>query len=130
MNRYLGLYRPWGYKKNIYMIFRTTSPRYHAQTLREIYSRSDFQEMYEMGYLFGGSTFALIPKPKVEYSQKSYVNYKLKFDQLLNKLEKDGNIVNRKITDLNIKCWPTGELSDVNFIDADYFKKLCEHLEE
>jgi len=130
MNRYLGLYRPWGYKKNVYIVFQTANPQYHFMTLRKIYTTPEFEEMCEIGYLHGGPQFTTIPKSEVDYSKKSYSDYKLKFDQLLNKLEKDGNIVNKKTSQSNIKRWPTVELSDINFDDGlPYFKKLYEHLE-
>ena len=41
MSKYIGLYKPWGFKDNAYILFCTSVPQKHYKTITDKYQRLD-----------------------------------------------------------------------------------------
>src|SRR5690242_16324842 len=69
--RYIGLYRPWGFKHNVFNLFYTRHPMMHLKKQSQIYGKAEEEAFFEMAEMMGVSG----PKSISIYSQQAYPNY-------------------------------------------------------
>jgi len=87
--RYFGLYRPWGFKHNIYNLFYTRHPIVHFEKQRKIYGLADENGLFELSEMMGLN----VPKSVTIYSTESYHDYKKLHKKLAKHFENQGNSV-------------------------------------
>jgi hypothetical protein len=116
-DRVFGFYRPFGVRKNVFILFRTGNPyAYHHHICKEFNKMEEATEIGEMmGFDFKGT---------IIYSQKTHVDYMPKFIELLNQLEKDGNQIHRHDKEM---YFPAIELADGN-CNEEYLNKVLRDL--
>lgn len=120
MRRTLGFYRPYGFKKNIYMVFKTYDRQKHYTALHNQYNREEMQLAFEMFANMGYSSSS-----EVLYSEGEYDNHNEKFTELINKLKSDGNLVEmRKHEHQQYQRWPYVTLSEKNFANRQYLEQM------
>jgi len=83
--RYFGLYRPMGFKRNVFNLFYTRHPSYHLKKHYQISNKGDHQDLDELCDIFN------IPQSLIIYSKESYPNYKQLHKKLVKHLKNQGH---------------------------------------
>jgi hypothetical protein len=116
--RFFGFYRPYGMRKNIYMVFKTGDTSNHYRTLSNLYYQKN-AEAIEILSMMGYNSYG-----EVLYSKNYHMDHEKKFAELLDRLSRDGNVVDMDKANFSIKYWPYVTLSDDNHRDDNYLEKV------
>ena len=121
--KYFGFYRPWGFKKNIYMVFYTTNPQQHFNVIETQYLKLENEGFFDTDNISPNNRSQLI------YSNKNFSNTDL-YNKLIEQLKDDGNHINSQNIDSNIKSWSFVKLTDRNFENKNYFENILNKFNE
>ena len=103
MSRFFGLYRPWGFKQNAFMVFYTKNPSRHHQTIMNHYAALSDQGFFEVSSMFG-----LNYRSVLTYSKKAYPNYRQVHANLVKTLS-NGEVYKPRG---RINYWPMVSITD------------------
>jgi len=85
--RYIGLYRPWGFKHNVFNLFYTRHPSLHLRKQSEIYGKASEEAFFEIAEMMG----IVGPKSISIYSKQPYLDYRKLHTNLLDHYKNRGN---------------------------------------
>lgn len=109
---YFGLFKPWGYKNNCFMVFRTTNPLAHYLAIVRKHQEMENDGFFEMTKMIAG------------YSSRSYVYYtknqypKSMFNNLLQSFARDRNVLYESNQTKKIRYWPFVRFSENGMINS------------
>lgn len=104
--KHIGLYRPSGFRKNAFMVFYTSSPRMHFETLAKVYEKPDMRDFLEIADLIGHRNSIFLT-----YTDQKYANHKQVYGYITDKLSLEKSYIFGKIHK-NIKPWSFIMLND------------------
>ena len=125
--RSFGFYHPYGYKKNMYMVFYTGNQKKHLDVIKNQYSKLEhdgFFNTVDLIYADCGSD--------VLYSDVTYTDHKRLYNKLIERLLQDGNDITSSDKDSNIKAWSCVTLNKKKYANGDkyYLKNLLNNLDK
>lgn len=84
MSKFLGFYRPFGYRKNVYFVITTSKPNLYLEKIASY--EDELSQIDDFGFLDRWASNTVIYKKPIS-------NNKGAFSNLIDKLQKDGNSV-------------------------------------